>query len=282
MAVRASKTGGLKDDATAKASMQLALEHAQSLKDARVEAERLSYRIWVYCLQQSIEAVENGKDLEIPTSHVAQQLSFDWSLKYLKRFQVWYDNVIADELRRLAKKKGLVPLGLAQVPAYQGKKHAGLRLVPQSQLRPSTAAESPPAVEVPLEAGEASFIARFGFDATPTVRAQVYQLKAANELTDREIRRLKWRGALSTKGNGLVCRANPWLLGVGIAFLLVVGLLLFHATLAFYQVPRLQPAMTVTALGMIIVYAGLGWLVYWYFCAPYFFLRSRLRTGQLP
>lgn len=93
----------------------------------------------------------------------------------------WYGEIIANDLKRLARKNGLVPVGLSLVPAYKGKRHRGLRVVIQSQVWPEREAEAQP-VATPSETDEKTFRARFGFDAPPTVRAQVYQLKAANEL----------------------------------------------------------------------------------------------------
>jgi len=279
LAERTPNSSGLKDQAIAKASMTLALEHAKSLKDARVDAENRSYQIWTYCLLQSIAAIEDKRDLEIPTTHVADHFGFEWSSGHLKRFRAWYGEIIANDLKRLARKNGLVPVGLSLVPAYKGKRHRGLRVVIQSQVWPERETETQP-VAAPSETDERTFRARFGFDAPPSVRAQVYQLKAVNELTDLEIRRLKWRGALSTKRNRLVCTPSSWLLGVGIAFVLIACILVIHAAMALYYVPRGHLIATAVVMGLIIAYAGLGWLSYWVFCAPYFFLRSRVRRGR--
>jgi hypothetical protein len=300
-----AKADRLEADGKAIPSIEMALKHARELNAVGEPERTVSLRIWIACLERALECLNSKKVVEIRTVWLERQAELStWNNRYFQRFERWHEQVVAKPLIRMAREQGLIPLSLEYVPpSHHGT--ATIRVVPyrkQSAVKKGAgrSGERPAAdlgasiAEIPqpkqaesqpasVAATEASFVARFGFDAPPRIRAHVEELKARYEFTDRELRYLKWAGALSLRCDEVNLRPSPALFWTGCALLLPLAVALFHAIVRFIQLPSSELLATALALGVIFVYVALAWLVYWTFCSPYFLLKRRMSAdGAAP
>jgi len=282
------------------ASVELALSHAQELREAFAPERNASLKLWIACLTRALEQLRENKTVEIKTDWLAKERNLArWDARAFKRFLVWHEAVVASTLIRLANAQGLLALSLQYVPpTLPGPNVAIIRVVPYRKRSPEDGPSKRDGNEMlqgsgphgqpevkPLgeSAEEAAFVARLGFDAPPKVRAQLAEIKSRYEFTDRELRYLKRTGALSLRRDEVHLRPSSFLFWTGCALLVPLGVALFHAVIRFIQIPGTQLQATLISFTVMLVYIALGWLVYWGFCAPYFLIKRRMETrGPAP
>lgn len=282
----------LEVDPQALAAIDLAIEQAKRLR----HGVRRAPSIWLCCLELARVEVAAGRPPRIATNAIAASLKLHWHVRYFRDCKDWHAHAVLKALRRQAADANLFPLGIDYDPggrAHHVEPELVLIRLPRLRSRtravgesePSSATAAPPAP--PRDDGgtappqddndesllEERFIARFGFDAPPVVRAQVLRLKRANQWTDRTIRYLRRTGALTVRGSSVECRANFWMPSIGVVFLIGMALPLLHAVLAFYQVPVHDLTGNAKVMAMILGYLAVCWMIHYVFIRPFLFLR---------
>jgi len=282
------------------ASVELALNHARQLHDVLAPERNASLELWLACLTHALEQLQANRTIEIRSDWLANVRKISrWDARAFKRFLGWHEAVVAADLVRLAKAQGLIAVSLQYVPAtLAGPNVAIIRVIPYRKQLPekassardaneasrgsprsgSTAPTEPEPKPLAEPAEEAAFVARLGFDAPPKVRAELAEIKARYEFTDRELRYLKRAGALSIRRDEVNLRPNPFLLWTGCALFVPLAVALLHAVVRFVQIPGTQLQATLIMFTVMVVYIALGYLVYWGLCAPYFLIRRRMEA----
>lgn len=279
----------------------MALEHA---KEVAGDEHSRSLSMWMKCLELGLKAVEERKPLVFDPPELSAHKPVKWSKNYFNRFSEWHESDVAPHLLRRARRRGLLPLGLKYLGVAEHRPRPKLQIVklmPAKAQRagvpaqPSVVANAeetgagfdaeevesaPGVVDTGNRAQEDTFVARFGFDAPPMVRAQVLRLKRDYEFTDREIRWLRRSGALPTRGDRIVCKPSPLMVGVGALLLTVLCVWMVHALTAFYLDPSRTLAGALAGIGVLLCLLGIAWLIGHTYISPFFFLRRRLRRAS--
>ena len=120
---------------------------------------------------------------------------------------------------------------------------------------------------------ERAFIARFGFDRPRRYRESLIRLKHAMDLTDREIRLMKFTSSLRFDGDGVQLAASRGIAVFGRALIGLLALQMLYAWMLAAHSSSPAPILVLKLAGVAIMLMVMGWCVHQLYVQPWLIQR---------
>jgi len=120
---------------------------------------------------------------------------------------------------------------------------------------------------------ERAFIARFGFDRPRCYRESLLRLKHAVDLTDREIRLMKFTSSLRFGAHGVQLAASRGIAVFGRGLIGLLGLQMLEAWLLATRSTEPAPILILKLAGVAFMLMAMGWCVHQLYVQPWLIQR---------
>jgi len=120
---------------------------------------------------------------------------------------------------------------------------------------------------------ERAFIARFGFDRPRCYRESLIRLKHTLDLTDREIRLMKFTSSLRFGAQGVQLAASRGIAVFGRGLIGLLGLQMLEAWMLATRSTDPAPTLVLKLAGVAVMLMAMGWCVHQLYVQPWLIQR---------